>query len=81
MSAASEPMRVVGYARVSTDEQATSGLGLDAPEAAIRAEVDRRGWELVAVVTDGGVSGGKAPADRPRFAQVLEMLATGKARA
>ena len=72
-------MRVIGYARVSTEEQAASGLGLDAQEAAIRVEAERRGWELVEVVTDAGVSGGKAPADRPGFAQVLQAMAADRA--
>jgi DNA invertase Pin-like site-specific DNA recombinase len=72
-------MRVIGYARVSTDEQAASGLGLDAQEAAIRAETERRGWELVEVITDAGISGGRAPADRPGFAQVLQAMAADRA--
>lgn len=67
-------IRAIGYTRVSTDEQAASGLGLDAQEAAVRAEIERRGWDLVEVVTEAGVSGGKRPADRPGFAQVLDAI-------
>lgn len=37
---------VLGYVRVSTDEQARSGLGLDAQREAIQAEADRRGWTV-----------------------------------
>ncbi len=45
--------RVLGYVRVSTDEQAASGLGLDAQRAALLAEADRRGWDLELVVDEG----------------------------
>ena len=48
--------RAVGYIRVSTAEQAAGGLGLDAQETAIREECRRRGWELVEVFTDAGLS-------------------------
>jgi DNA invertase Pin-like site-specific DNA recombinase len=48
---------VVGYLRVSTEEQADSGAGLAAQEAAIRAECDRRELPLLTVHTDAGVSG------------------------
>ena len=46
---------MVGYVRVSTEEQAGSGLGLDTQRAAIQAECDRRGWTLVEMVEDAGV--------------------------
>src|SRR4051812_27741665 len=55
-------MRVVGYVRVSTDEQGVSGLGLEAQRAAIAAECRRRGWELARFEAD--VAGG-AKLDRP----------------
>ncbi|QBI21769.1 recombinase family protein [Egibacter rhizosphaerae] len=49
-------MTVYGYSRVSTEEQAGSGLGLAAQREAIDAEATRRGW-TVEHVTDAGVSG------------------------
>ncbi|MGH7642832.1 MAG: recombinase family protein [Candidatus Dormibacteria bacterium] len=49
--------KVVGYARVSTLEQADSGLGLEAQRRAIRSECERRGWELVGIEEDAGWSG------------------------
>lgn len=70
-------MRVIGYIRVSTDEQALSGLGLDAQQSAIETEVERRGWELVGVVSDAAVSAKRSPADRPGFSEVLEALQSG----
>lgn len=39
--------RVVGYIRVSTDEQHDSGLGEEAQRQQIIEECERRGWELV----------------------------------
>lgn len=56
-SPAPSSTRVVGYVRVSTSEQAESGAGLAAQRATIKAEADRRGWVLVAVYEDAGISG------------------------
>lgn len=47
---------VVAYLRVSTEEQADSGAGLAAQEAAIRAECERRGLPLLVLHTDAGLS-------------------------
>ena len=49
-------MQVLGYVRVSTDEQGKSGAGLDAQRRAIALECERRGWQLVEVVADAGFS-------------------------
>src|SRR5271165_2792861 len=49
----------IAYLRVSTDEQAVSGLGLAAQESAIRAECARRGLAVLAVYTDAGLSAKK----------------------
>jgi DNA invertase Pin-like site-specific DNA recombinase len=46
------PETVVGYARVSTDEQGANGVGLEAQRAAIEAECSRRGWTLVRIEED-----------------------------
>ncbi len=45
-------MKVIGYIRVSTDEQANSGLGLEAQEARVRAYCDLYGHELLGIETD-----------------------------
>ncbi len=72
-------MRVVGYTRVSTVEQGDSGAGLDAQEAAIRGEARRRGWELVATLTD--TASGKSMRRRPGLDAALAMIERGDADA
>lgn len=56
-SLTSDAQRVVGYVRVSTEEQADSGAGLAAQRSAIAAEAARRGWQLVAIYEDAAASG------------------------
>ena len=47
----------VAYYRVSTDEQATSGLGLDAQREAVRRYAAAEGLRIVAEHEDAGISG------------------------
>jgi len=71
--------RVVGYLRVSTDEQVESGLGLDAQRAAIKSEAARRGWTLLHIYEDAGVSGSVAPENRPGLSEALQEVQSGRA--
>lgn len=71
------PPRALCYVRVSTDEQAKSGLSLEAQRATLVAEVERRGWELVEVLVDE-VSA-KRGNYRQAFEQARTMLAAGEA--
>src|SRR5947208_1861941 len=73
------PMQVVGYVRVSTDEQRESGAGLAAQRAAIEAECRRRGWALVEVIEDAGYSA--KDLKRPGVQIALETLRRGEAGA
>ena len=66
-----------GYARCSTQEQADAGNGLAAQEKAIRAECERRGWQLLDVARDEGHSGKSL--DRPALHNVLQRIAAGEA--
>ncbi len=72
------PAHVVGYLRVSTAEQAASGLGLDAQRAAITAEAERRGWQVVAFYEDAAASA-KSMAKRPGLAEALGAIEAGTA--
>jgi DNA invertase Pin-like site-specific DNA recombinase len=72
-------MQVIGYVRVSTDEQRTSGAGLAAQRAAIEAECQRRGWTLVEVIDDAGYSA--RDLKRPGVQIALETLRRGEAGA
>jgi len=70
-------MRAIGYVRVSTSEQGTSGLGLDAQRTAIEGEVARRGWDPACIVED--IASGKSLDRRPNLAAALEALDRGDA--
>jgi DNA invertase Pin-like site-specific DNA recombinase len=73
-------VKVVGYVRVSTSEQADSGLGLEAQRAAITDEAERRGWQLLAIHEEAGASA-KTTARRPALARVLDAVEKGEADA
>jgi len=72
-------MRVIAYARVSTEEQGLSGAGMEAQRAAILAECERRGWALVESFEDVGASG--KDLKRPGVQAALEVLSRGEASA
>lgn len=65
-------MRAVTYLRVSTDEQASSGLGIVAQRDALRRALDVRGWDHVAEHADEGLSG--STLNRPALGEALETL-------
>lgn len=72
-------MNVVGYVRVSTLDQGENGSGLDAQESAIRSECERRGWNLIGVLTD--VASGKSTKKRPSYAEAIRLCDSGEAEA
>lgn len=55
--------KAVGYIRVSTEEQATHGHGLEVQRRAILSFAESQGYTLVDIVSDPGVSGAKRPED------------------
>jgi|SRR5579864_1813093 len=69
-----EVKRVIGYVRVSTEDQGKSGLGLEAQTEAIQLKARSRGWEVVRIAKD--VASGKSMNGRH---ELLEALADLKA--
>jgi DNA invertase Pin-like site-specific DNA recombinase len=69
--------RAFGYLRVSTAEQSTSGLGLQAQSAAVTATAERLGVALGETFTDAGISGGLALEQRPALLAAIEALRKG----
>ena len=62
---------MIGYLRVSTEEQASSGLGLDAQREAVRNYANAHGWD-VAWYEDAGLSAKSL--DRPQLQAALSRL-------
>jgi site-specific DNA recombinase len=67
---------VVGYVRVSTDEQAEHGFGLEVQEQRIRAYCEALGKPLARVYRDDGYSGGTL--ERPGLQAMLEAMGRGE---
>jgi DNA invertase Pin-like site-specific DNA recombinase len=69
--------RVIAYTRVSTEEQAVSGLGLADQRSVIAAEAARRGWEDIDYLSDEGFSAKNLA--RPAIGTALDQLRRGEA--
>jgi DNA invertase Pin-like site-specific DNA recombinase len=69
----------LGYVRVSSEEQADSGLGLEAQRQRIAAYCAMKGLHPVEVFEDPGISGGKPLASRPAGGQLLAAAKKSKA--
>lgn len=67
--------QAIGYVRVSTQEQATEGVSLDAQESRIRAYCTMTGLELVQIIREEGVSGSVPLAHRPAGTELVLALA------
>ena len=74
-------MKAIGYTRCSTNEQADSGLGLDAQAERITAYCTLKGLDLSEIITDAGVSGGKPLASREGGQRLLTVIRQRKAGA
>ena len=70
-------IRGAGYIRVSTTEQATRGLSLEAQEAEIRRYAKERGIVLVQIYVDRGITARKKLHRREAFAQMMRDVDAG----
>lgn len=66
-------MKAIGYVRVSTEEQAKEGVSLDNQKDRIRSYCRYKGFELLQIIEDAGISGGKNKA-RPGFIELLDRV-------
>ena len=71
-------MLSVVYCRVSTKEQAETGLSLDHQQAACREFCERQGWVVDRVFVERGESA--KTADRPALRQMLNYCSQGQGR-
>lgn len=72
-----EVPHVIGYIRVSTEDQAESGAGLESQKAAILSECARNGWRLAELIEEPGVSA--KTLNRPGLQRALDILSRGEA--
>lgn len=70
-------MNLIGYLRVSTEQQAESGLGLEAQKQACAEYAKKMGMELSLVFVDAGVSGTLPFDKRPGLLNALNALKKG----
>jgi DNA invertase Pin-like site-specific DNA recombinase len=68
----------IGYVRVSSEEQADSGLGLQAQRQRIVAFCQMKELRLADVYEDAGVSAGKPLSSRPSGSRLLNAARRGK---
>ncbi len=69
-------LRAIGYCRVSTTDQADFGVSLDAQTEKIRGWCIANTYELVEVMVDRGLSGGRCD-NRPALQEALKAVSRG----
>jgi len=74
------PSVAVLYVRVSTGQQAESGLSLEQQERTLRHAAEVHGFAEVIVIREEGISG-KSLRNRPALQEALSLLAQGEAAA
>ena len=69
-------MKVIGYIRVSTEEQASDGVSLASQREKIEGYAKLYDLELIGIIEDAGQSG--KTLDRPGLQEALAMVRKGK---
>ncbi len=72
-------LNLIGYIRVSTQEQAEHGVSLADQRSRLHAKAEAIGANLIHVYEDAGISGAKGRADRPGYDACLSALENGEA--
>ena len=70
-------MKVYGYCRVSTAEQAANGNSLEAQERRVAGYAMQNDWTIEECLVEAGVSGSVALAARPEGARLLALVRAG----
>jgi len=70
-------MNIVVYLRVSTDQQAESGLGLEAQQIACESHAKKLGHNIIAIFKDEGLSGSLSIDKRPGIGNALNAIKKG----
>jgi site-specific DNA recombinase len=68
---------VIGYCRVSTNDQAVEGHSLESQRARIERWAQERGYQVAAIYVDEGISGKRAD-NRPQLQQALAQVCRDK---
>lgn len=71
-----ENLRAAGYIRVSQERSVKNGYGLEAQESDIKKHIQYKGWELIEIYKETGVSGYKK--DRPALDKLIQDAKDGK---
>jgi DNA invertase Pin-like site-specific DNA recombinase len=70
-------MKIIGYIRVSTDQQVESGLGLDAQRFACEQYAKKMGFDIAELFKDEGFSGSLSLEKRPGMLNAISFLKKG----
>jgi site-specific DNA recombinase len=70
--------QVAAYIRVSTEDQAESGLGLGDQRRRVQGMAEAKGWPSPMIFEDAGISGTKEVHYRPALQQLLEAVRRGE---
>ncbi len=71
------PKKLVGYCRVSTDNQKEEGT-IEIQEKSLKGYVEKNSYELVKVFKDNGISGGSELENRPGLVELFNYIENNK---